>query len=195
MGRHACVYPDMSAQAAACEREVTVIPRYPFEDYVQASGPRLKRLAFLLTGDLTEAEDLLQSAYVKTMPHWRRVSTYEVPDAYLRRVMVNLRTSWWRSSRGREKLVPEIPENATGATSIGDTVVERQVLLAALRALPDRQRAAVVLRHWCDLSEADTAEAMSCSVGTVKSTTSKGLAHLRATLAVPTHDALKGERA
>ena len=138
--------------------EVTVVREDSFEDYVRASGPRLKRLAFLLTGDLGEAEDLLQSAYAKVMPHWSRVSAYEAPDAYLRRVMVSIRTSRWRRSRGREKLVPEVPERAIGYTSLGDTVVETQVLLAALRTLPDRQRAAVVFRHWCDLSGAETAE-------------------------------------
>lgn len=165
-----------------------------FEEYVRASGPRLKRLAFLLTGDLTEAEDLLQSAYAKVMPHWGKVSGYDVPDAYMRRVMVSIRTSWWRRSRGREKLVPEVPDRGPGTSPpIGETVVNRQVLLTALRALPERQRAAVVLRHWCDLSEADTADSMGCSIGTVKSTTSKGLASLRAALAAPYNASLKGE--
>ncbi len=190
--RHAGVYRVMTTQTASTG-EVTVVDDDSFANYVSASGPRLKRLAFLLTGDLTEAEDLLQSAYAKAMPHWRRVSAYDVPDAYMRRVMVSIRTSWWRRSRGRETPVPEIPERGAGATSISDTVVETQVLLAALRALPDRQRAAVVLRHWCDLSEAQTAETMGCSVGTVKSNTAKGLAHLRAALTAPTNVPLKGE--
>ena len=151
-----------------------------FEDYVRASGPRLKRLAFLLCGDLDQAEDLLQSAYARTLPHWNRVRDYEAPDAYLRKVMVSLRTSWWRRSRGRERSVAELPEQPTGPGI--DAVVESQTLLAALRALPERQRAAVVLRHWCDLSEAETARTMGCSVGTVKSNTSRGLAGLRVAL-------------
>ncbi len=185
----------MDAQSAV-SWEVTVVQDDSFEHYVQTSGPRLKRLAYLLTGDLHEAEDLLQSAYAKVMPHWPKVSTYDVPDSYMRRVMVSIRTSWWRRSKGREKLVPEIPERSgrgSGATTVGDTVVETQVLLEALRALPDRQRAAVVLRHWCDLSEAETADAMGCSLGTVKSNTSKGLAHLRAAFAVSTNASSKGE--
>ncbi len=169
---------------AQTPRGVTVVRQDSFEDYVRASGPRLKRLAFLLTGDLNEAEDLLQSAYAKAMPHWTKISGYDVPDAYMRRVMVSIRTSWWRRSRGRETLVPEIPELGAGAASVTDAVVDSQVLLAALRALPDRQRAAVVLRYWCDLSEAEAALTMGCSIGTVKSTTSKGLARLRAGLAV-----------
>jgi RNA polymerase sigma-70 factor (sigma-E family) len=162
--------------------EITAVPENSFEDYVHASGPRLKRLAFLLTGDLNQAEDLLQAAYAKALPHWNRVRGYDVPDAYMRRVMVSIRTSWWRRSRGREVMVPEIPDRASGPDGVDDAVVDNQVLLAALRALPDRQRAAVVLRHWCDLSEAETAETMGCSVGTVKSTTSRGLAGLRAAL-------------
>lgn len=178
---------------AATTEVVTVGHENSFEDYVRASGPRLKRLAFLLTGDLTEAEDLLQAAYAKAMPHWRRISGYDVPDAYMRRVMVSIRTSWWRRHRGRERLVPDIPEPGSRVAGVGDAVVDHLVLLDALRALPDRQRAAVVLRHWCDLSEAETAETMGCSVGTVKSSTSKGLAHLRASLGVPPNVPLKGE--
>lgn len=173
------------------------MPDSSFEEYVRASGPRHKRLAFLLTGDLDEAEDLLQAAYAKAMPHWSRIRTYDVPDAYLRRVMVSIRTSWWRRARGRERLVAQPPDQtldrvAPGA-GLGEAVVESQVLLGALRRLPERQRAAVVLRHWCDLSEAETAEAMGCSLGTVKSNTSRGLAQLRAVLAVPTDVPTRGE--
>jgi RNA polymerase sigma-70 factor (sigma-E family) len=188
--RDARVYRDMNAQTL---RGVTVVHQDSFEDYVRASGPRLKRLAFLLTGDLDEAEDLLQSAYAKAMPHWSKVSGYDVPDAYMRRVMVSIRTSWWRRSRGRETLVPEIPERRVVPPGVGESVVDSQMLLTALRALPERQRAAVVLRHWCDLSEAETAVTMGCSVGTVKSTTSKALARLRAGLAVTTNVSSKGE--
>ncbi len=154
-----------------------------FGAYVRDSERRHKRLAFLLTGDLHEAEDLLQAAYAKTYPHWHRVRTYDVPDAYLRRVMVSLRTSWWRRSRNREWSAEDVPETANPKADPAHLVSENQALLQMLRQLPDRQRAAVVLRHWCDLSEADTAAAMGCSVGTVKSNTSKGLARLRETMA------------
>src|SRR6188508_2722030 len=80
-----------------------------FDSYVRASGSRLKRLAFLLTGDIDTAEDLLQSAYAKVLPRWRQVSTYENPDAYMRRVMVSIRTSRWRRLRGREVLTVDQP--------------------------------------------------------------------------------------
>lgn len=173
------------------------MPESSFAEYVDASGPRLKRLAFLLTGDLTEAEDLLQTAYARVLPHWDRVSTYAVPDAYLRKVMVSIRTSWWRRHRNRERLVADLPERNIARNvdrpGVGDAVVENQVLLAALAALPERQRAAVVLRHWCDLSAAETAETMGCTIGTVKSSTSKGLAHLRAALGTDRDVELEGE--
>src|SRR5436189_3449341 len=81
-----------------------------FDTYVRASGPRLARLAFLLTGDRDSSEDLLQAAYAKVMPRWRHVAAYDDPDAYLRRVMVSLRTSWWRRHRGREVRMAMPPE-------------------------------------------------------------------------------------
>lgn len=185
MGNHICVFRGMSGQAAVPRGDVVASTGEGFESWVRASSPRLRRLAYLLTGNLDEAEDLLQSAYAKVLPRWHRISTYDSPEAYMHRVMVNLRTSWWRRSRNREWSTDEIPEASwrAGTPGEGDAVVESQVLLAALRALPERQRAAVVLRHWCDLSEAQTADAMQCSVGTVKSSASRGLAHLRAALA------------
>lgn len=156
-------------------------PLVDFEAYVRASQRKHKRLAFLLTGDVAAAEDLLQAAYAKLYPRWDQVRAYDAPDAYLRKVMVSVRTSWWRRHRNREWPTDDVPE--VGARGDGsDDVVESQALLGALRALPERQRAAVVLRHWCDLSEAETATIMGCSLGTVKSNTSKGLAHLRTAL-------------
>ncbi len=152
-----------------------------FEAYVRASATRHKRLAFLLTGDLHAAEDLLQASYARLYPYWGKVRRYDSPDSYLRRVMVSQRTSWWRRSRNRERAYADVPEFAT-TPDHGLAVAESQALLEALRTLPDRQRTAVVLRHWCDLSEADTAALMGCSVGTVKSTTSKALARLRTAL-------------
>src|SRR3954470_12273991 len=160
-----------------------------FDAYVRASGPRLKRLAFLLTGDLHTAEDLLQSAYAKVLPRWRQVSRYDNPDAYVRRVMVSIRTSWWRRLRGRETLTGELPDMPSsprvGSAPGRDVAADQSELdqmLRALRTLPRRQQVAVVLRHYCDLSEAETAAVMGISVGGVKSQTSKGLAALRVTL-------------
>ncbi len=158
-----------------------VDPLVDFEAYVRASERRHQRLAFLLTGDLAAAEDLLQAAYAKLYPKWGKVSRYDAPDAYLRKVMVSLRISWWRRHKNREWATDTVPEPG-GVGDHSHDVAESQALLLALRGLPDRQRAAVVLRHWCDLSEAETASIMGCSLGTVKSNTSKGLAHLRTAL-------------
>jgi RNA polymerase sigma-70 factor (sigma-E family) len=166
-----------------------------FDSYVRASGPRLKRLAFLLTGDLDTAEDLLQSAYAKVLPRWGRVSRYDNPDAYLRRVMVSIRTSWWRRLRGREELreQPDVDAHGHLRGGVGTSAArdlaadqgELDAVLRALRSLPRRQQVAVVLRHYCDLSEAETADVMGISVGGVKGQTSKGLATLRALVASP----------
>jgi RNA polymerase sigma-70 factor (sigma-E family) len=155
-----------------------------FEEWVLATAPRMRRLAFLLTGDLDTAADLLQSAYARVYPRWERVSAMGSPEAYLHRVMVNLRTSWWRRHRNREYAVDQVPEQAWDGRSTADTdaVVESQRLVAALRAMPEKQRATVVLRYYCDLSEAETAEVMHCSLGTVKSNASRGLAQLRKVL-------------
>jgi RNA polymerase sigma-70 factor (sigma-E family) len=161
-----------------------------FDAYVGASGPRLKRLAFLLTGDLDAAEDLLQTAYAKALPRWSRIRTYDQPDAYMRRVLVNGRTSLWRRTRGREVLTDRVPDRA-GADPMSARD-EAEDLRRALLALPAKQRAAVVLRFYCDLSEQETAAAMGVSVGTVKSHTSRGLARLREL--VPAPDGVTGRQ-
>jgi RNA polymerase sigma factor (sigma-70 family) len=138
------------------------------------------------------SEDLLQAAYAKVMSHWWRVCRYDNPDAYLRRVMISIRTSWWRQLRGREVLTAQPPDHAgtargsRGPGTDGDPAVaeaELDRLLWALRTLPRRQQIAVVLRHYCDLSEAETAATLGISVGGVKSLTSRGLTALRAVLA------------
>jgi RNA polymerase sigma-70 factor (sigma-E family) len=167
------------------EGSMTTSEQSDFDSYVRGSGPRLKRLAYLLTGDLETAEDLLQSAYAKVLPHWGRVRRYEDPDAYVRRVMVSIRTSWWRRLRGREVVSADVIERPAGAGSrVGDDPADAagdlDLALRALRMLPRRQQVAVVLRHYCDLSEAETARVMGITAGGVKSQASKGLATLRA---------------
>jgi RNA polymerase sigma-70 factor (sigma-E family) len=163
-----------------------------FDAYVVASGPRLKRLAFLLTGDLVTAEDLLQSAYAKVLPRWARVRTYDDPDAYMRRVMVNTRTSTWRRLRGREVLTPDLPELVGADPTVA--YAEGEDLRRALLSLPAKQRAAVVLRYYCDLSGAETAAVMGTSIGTVKSQTSRGLSRLRDLVVAPTETVREEQR-
>jgi RNA polymerase sigma-70 factor (sigma-E family) len=147
-----------------------------FREFVRARGPALSRTAFLLTGDHQLAEDLVQTALTRTVPHWRRVVAGGDPEAYVRQVMVNERTAWWRRRRYDViATVRELPSPVDEA----DRTTERVALLAALARLAPRQRAVIVLRFYEDLSVEQTAHALGCSPGTVKSTTSDALARLR----------------
>jgi RNA polymerase sigma-70 factor (sigma-E family) len=147
-----------------------------FREFVRARGPALSRTAFLLTGDHQLAEDLVQTALTRTVPHWRRVVAGGDPEAYVRQVMVNERTAWWRRRRyDTVAAVRELPSPVDEA----DRTTERVALLAALARLSPRQRAVIVLRFYEDLSVEQTAQALGCSPGTVKSTTSDALARLR----------------
>lgn len=151
--------------------------REGFEAFVAARRDSLLRLGWLLTGDWHAAEDLVQTALVRCYPRWGRIAATQ-PEAYVRRVMVSVQASWWRRRwRGEvpAATVPELPAQ-TDATAVVDL---QRLLVAALAELPARQRLAVVLRHYQDLSEAETAALLDCSVGAVKSQTAKGLARLR----------------
>ena len=146
-----------------------------FEDFVRGRSTALLRTAYLLTGDRRDAEDLLQTALERTSRHWS--SIYRSPDAYVRRVMANAVTSRWR-----RKGAAELPLFDDQVPSPGDAIAAiavRDALVRGLLALPARQRAVLVLRYFDELSEAETAAAMQCSVGTVKSQASRGLARLR----------------
>jgi RNA polymerase sigma-70 factor (sigma-E family) len=151
-----------------------------FREFVVARSPALLRTAWLLTGDAQLAEDLLQSALARTWPHWHRVATGQ-PEAYVWRVMVNLQSSWWRRRWRGETSTADVPDEARSIDAF-PTVDDRLVLTTALRSLPVRQRQAVVLRHYHDLSESQVADLMGCSAGTVKSQTAKGISKLRAAL-------------
>lgn len=145
--------------------------------FVAAAWPRHLRTAALITGDRHRGEELLQDCLVKLYVRWGRIATDD-PHAYLRRMLVNGHISWWRRRR-REVLTAELPETAGSSAGGPDAVDE---LHRALRALAPRQRAVVVLRHFEDLSEKDTAAVLGCSVGTVKSQHSRAMARLRTVL-------------
>ncbi|OHV36431.1 MULTISPECIES: SigE family RNA polymerase sigma factor [Pseudofrankia] len=151
-----------------------------FTEFVRNRGQALGRTAYLLTGDAGRAEDLVQSALLAV---WLRRGKVD-PDrweAYTRRTMVNLSCSWWRRRSSGERPVATLPD-LPGADPT-DAADERSRLVAALRRLPARQRAAVVLRHYEDLSDAETARLLRCKPGTVRSLTFHGLSRLRALLA------------
>lgn len=146
-----------------------------FADYVRQRSPDLLRSAWLLTGDWHAAHDLVQTALEKSWPRWGR--RIDHPDAYLRRVLLTTYLSWRRRRWSAELPTAELPEH--GET--GDEIELRQSLLSALAKLTPRQRAVLVLRYFDDLTEADTAALLGCSVGTVKAHASRGLAQLRST--------------
>ena len=149
-----------------------------FRSFVGARSGALLSFAHLLTGDRGAAEDVVQTALAKTAHAWPRIRRKDNPEGYVRRAIVNthlntVRRGWWRE-QPRETL----PEDADGRRR-EDELDDRDAMWHALAALPPRQRAVLVLRYYEDLSEADIAEALRCSRGTVKSQAAKGLDHLR----------------
>ena len=144
-----------------------------FEEFVAARSSRLLRTAYLLTHDHALAEDLLQTALTKAYLAWERIEGD--PEPYVRRILVNTFSSWWRRKWNGEQPTDELPERGHHDDRAG----ESGDLWEALGRLPRRQRAVVVLRYFEDLTEAQTAELLAISVGTVKSQTSKALAKLR----------------
>jgi RNA polymerase sigma-70 factor (sigma-E family) len=148
-----------------------------YDEFVRGTSTRLLRTAVLLTGDRGAAEDLVQETYERIYVHWRRVRG-TTPEAYARKILTNLVANRWRS-RGRK---PEVALGERHDQSVPDgseRFVVRQQLLAALQALPPRQRAVIVLRYYEDLTELQAAEVLGCSVGTVKSQSSRALDKLR----------------
>ncbi len=148
-----------------------------FRDYVTARGAALLRMAYLLTGNQADAEDLLQAALAKTYLAWRRIEDRSALDGYVRRAMVNTHISWWRRRRVEEYPTDDLPDQP-----VSDRVDESEMhdsLSRALRRLPERMRAAVVLRYYEDMSEAEIAGVLGVSLGTVKSTVSRAVAKLR----------------
>ncbi|GHE32816.1 SigE family RNA polymerase sigma factor [Streptomyces capitiformicae] len=154
-----------------------------FQSFVIGCWPGLLRTAFLLSGEQHAAEDLVQSTLEKVYVAWRRVSSADAPEAYVRRVLINTHARRHRR-RLKEFLSPKDDSGlAHERPDPGDQMARadsRSALLKALAQLPPRQRQAVVLRYWEDLTETQTAQAMGCSVGAVKSNAAKGIAKLRA---------------
>lgn len=149
-----------------------------FRHFVTARSPALVRSAWLLTGDLATAEDLVQTALAKVWSRWAQVNRQDAPEAYVRRVMMSTFLTWKRRRWHAELAFGELPDSAASQNDVHEVELRASVA-QALRCLPPRQRAVVVLRHFEDLSEAQVAEALRCSVGTVKSQNAKALKHLR----------------
>ncbi|SDT23027.1 SigE family RNA polymerase sigma factor [Jiangella sp. DSM 45060] len=168
---------DAEAAAIALDRDSA------FEQYVEVRQVRLLRLAYLLTGDQHAAEDLLQTTLAKLYLAWNRVERAGSVDAYTRRIMLNERSSRWRRAAQRfERSTDAVPERPV-LDDFDHTLAERDALWSVVRELAPRQRATVVLRFYEDLGEQEIADLLGCSVGTVKSQTSRALATLRTRLA------------
>jgi RNA polymerase sigma-70 factor (sigma-E family) len=154
--------------------------REAFREYVAGRSPALLRTAYLLTGHRADAEDLLQTALAKTYVAWERIEDHRALDGYVRRALLNTRTSQWRKRKVDEFVCEELPEpDGAPAGDPADQQALRDSMWRAIMKLPARQRAMVVLRYYEDLSEAQTAEVLGVSVGTVKSAVSRALGKLR----------------
>ncbi|WP_121256847.1 SigE family RNA polymerase sigma factor [Nocardioides ferulae] len=149
-----------------------------FTDYLQARQPALLRTAYLLTGDRHEAEDLLQTSLAKLYLSWDKVRDRGALDGYARRILVNEHNSLWRRAwKRKEHATDEVPEPQPVLDAYDEG--ESGALWALVQTLPRKARAVVVLRYYEQLTEAETADLLGVSVGTVKSQTSRALAALR----------------
>lgn len=162
-----------------------------FEQFVASHGDDLLKTAYLITSDLPEAEDLVQDCLLRIARRWPKVRAMSHPGAYVRRVLVNIALDGGqrRARRWQELLrldglsEAELVLRGDHRTDVMGTLHDTDGdLLDAVRALPTRQRVILVLRYFGDFSEAQVAEMLGCSVGTVKSTTSRSLVRLRAAL-------------
>jgi RNA polymerase sigma-70 factor (sigma-E family) len=153
-----------------------------FDQFVATHVDDLLRTAYLIVWDEGEAEDLVQECLLKVARRWPRIRRMEQPRAYARRVLVNLALDGARDrAQRRRELEPEAPPSPIAADPL-PALEARAELLQALGQLQERQRAVLVLRYFNDLTEAQVAEVLGCSPGTVKSSASRGLARLREAL-------------
>ena len=157
-----------------------------FEDFVRARSGSLLRTALLLTGQRAEAEDLVQIALERAYRHWPGICRSEGPERYVRTILARASAERWRRLARRPERAMPAAEHGPVEPDRTNEIADRDYLLRALAALPPRQRAVVVLRYFDDLSEAETAQMLGCSLGTVKSQTARGLARLRVTADSPT---------
>lgn len=160
--------------------EVSVVP--DLASYVAARRPALLRWARAVAGDPHSAEDLLQDSLVRVLPRWDGLREGAAADAYVRRTITHQYVSWQRQPWRRDEIASAAVADAAPDTDPADppgATVDPGRLWDLVVALPPRQRAAVALRYYEQLSVAETAAVLGCSTGTVKSNTSRGLAALR----------------
>lgn len=167
-------------------RDLTSARDADFEAWMTARQPALLRTAYLLTGDTHNAQDLVQTTLAKLYLAWDRIRDREHIDAYARRALINEhRSGWRRPFRRREVLAERLPERGVEDNRFDG---EHQALWAFVNTLPPKQRTVIVLRYYEELTEAETAQLLGITVGTVKSQASRALAGLRERL--PEHPEL-----
>ena len=164
----------MGRAPAPCQETV------PFDGWVAARGPALLRLAYTLTGNAADAEDVVQEALARALPRWNRISRVEDVDAYVRRMVINANTSWWRKFRRRESPVELVRDETV--VGPGEEFDDKRRLWLACHALPESQRTAVVLRYYEQLEYAEIAALTGVREGSVRARVSRGLAALRVTM-------------
>jgi RNA polymerase sigma-70 factor (sigma-E family) len=149
-----------------------------YASFVREHTPALLRTAYVLTGNALAAEELVQDTMVRLLPKWAKVESADVPLAYVRRSLANQFVNQRRRASRREYAYADVPEQADDRDPVGQ-LVDRDHIWAGLDRLPERQRAALVLRYYEDLSDTDIADTLNARVGTVRSLISRGLATLR----------------
>ena len=152
-----------------------------FRKFVATSSPTLLRSAWLLTGHERTAEDLVQATFERMWPRWHRLNDPRSADTYARTTMLSIFLNWRRRRWRGELPVDRLPEQVDAHDALAEADIRNTVQLA-LMALPRRQRAVIVLRYFDDFTESQTAAALGCSVGTVKSQAARALAKLRVSL-------------
>jgi RNA polymerase sigma-70 factor (sigma-E family) len=148
-----------------------------FREYVRTRRSTLLRIAYLLTRNEADAEDLVQSALAKTYLAVGRIEDRNALDGYVRRAIVNTHISWWRRRRLVELPTDELPDEAVADHAVMSDL--QATLRRAVDRLPARMRAAIMLRYYDDMTESEVAEILGISLGTVKSTVARAVAKLR----------------
>jgi RNA polymerase sigma-70 factor (sigma-E family) len=159
-----------------------------FSAYVEARGESLVRFAYVLTGDRSDAQDVVQDALSRALPRWDRIRAVDDVDAYVRRMVVNAHVSWWRRFKRKESSVPEVrPASSVAVADPADAVLDAafdEAVWHACSRLGRGQRVAVVLRYYEGLSFKEIGTIMGCPEGTARSRVHRGLATLRHLLGV-----------
>ncbi|MDX3103083.1 SigE family RNA polymerase sigma factor [Nonomuraea angiospora] len=148
-----------------------------FAEYVTARSGRLRRTAYLLTGDWGTAEDLVQTALVRAWQAWRRIEGD--PDPYVYRILTNTHASWWRRRWRGEVPTEPLPDTSAAGGDFAGELGDKDALWTAIRGLSGRQRAVIVLHYFEDLTLPQCAEVLGCSLGTVKTQLGRALTRLR----------------